>query len=68
MKDCNYIPNGLLQGDSKAMPDRGTSTGLNGDVYGASLDQSATNSLGSIRGATKSDPMADKPGKAAEKL
>ena len=32
------------------LPDRGTSTGLNGDTYGASLNGDATNSLGSLSG------------------
>jgi hypothetical protein len=48
-------PTGELQGDNKAMPDRGTSTGMNGDTYGASLDQGATNNRGAIAGHTKSD-------------
>lgn len=55
MKDCNYKPNGDLQGDSKSMPERGTSTGMNGDTYGADLSQESTNRIGSIGGATKSD-------------
>jgi|GEM_PF-6670308 hypothetical protein len=55
MKECNYKPSGELQGDTKAMPDRGTRTGMNGDTYGASLDQGATNSHGKLGGATKSD-------------
>lgn len=54
MKDCNYKPTGDLQGDTKAMPDRGTTTGLNGDTYGADLSQDATNRQGSV--STKSDP------------
>ena len=55
MKECNYKPSGELQGDTKAMPDRGTRTGMNGDTYGASLDQGATTSHGKLGGATKSD-------------
>lgn len=55
MKDCNYKPNGEVQGDSKAIPDRGTSTGMNGDSYGADLSQDSTNSAGSIKGSTQSD-------------
>lgn len=55
MKDSNYKPSGELQGDTKAMPNRGTSTGMNGDTYGASLEQGATNSQGRIGSATKSD-------------
>lgn len=57
--DSNYTPNGMLQGDDKAMPDRGTKTGFNGDTYGASVDGNATNSMGKITGATKSDPMME---------
>jgi hypothetical protein len=55
MKDCNYIPNGDLQGDTKGMPDRGTSTGMNGDSYDADLGQDSTNRIVGIGGATKSD-------------
>lgn len=55
MKDCNYIPTGELQGDTKAMPDRGTSTGMNGDSYEADLGQDSTNRIVGIGGATKSD-------------
>lgn len=50
-------PNDTVRGDTKAMPDRGTSSGMNGDSYGADLSQGATNSMGSIKGSTKSDPM-----------
>lgn len=49
-----YCPTGELQGDTKPMPDRGTSTGVS-DTYGADLGQDATNSLGSMGGAGKSD-------------
>jgi len=51
-------PTGELMGDTKGMPDRGTSTGMNGDTYGADLSQGALNRQSGIRGATKSD----KPG------
>lgn len=44
MKSEKYIPNGELQGDTKAMPDRGTKTGMNGDTYGSDLSVDATNS------------------------
>lgn len=54
MSETNYIPNGELQGDTKPMPDRGTSTGLNGDTYGADIGSDATNST-SMGGAAKSD-------------
>lgn len=47
-------PTGQLQGDDKAMPDRGTGTGFNGDNYGADTSQSAINRQGGISGATKS--------------
>lgn len=50
-----YKPSGELQGDSKAIPDRGTGTGVT-DSYGADLSADATNRLGSIRGMTGSDP------------
>lgn len=58
MSDINYKPNGELQGDTKAIPDRGTSTGLNGDTYGASIEVTATNACGKIGGASKSDGKA----------
>jgi hypothetical protein len=62
MSESNYKPagTGVVQGDTKAMPDRGTSTGLTGyDTHGEGmgLGQDDTNSLGSISGATGSDPM-----------
>lgn len=57
------VPTGNLQGDSKAMPNQGTGTGVT-DTYGADLSPSATNQRGSIHSAAKSDPwkqdMADK--------
>lgn len=59
MKDCNYIPSGELQGDTKAMPDRGISTGMNGDSYDADLSQDSTNRIVGISGSTKSDPWAE---------
>ena len=37
-------------GEGGNLPDRGTSTGLNGDTYGASLGVDATNSLGRLTG------------------
>lgn len=54
-----YKPNGELQGDTKPMPDRGTSTGMNGDSYGADLSQDSTNRQGSIGRATQSDAAFD---------
>lgn len=58
MSDTNNRPphdNFTVRGDTKAMPDKGTSTGMNGDSYGAALGQDATNRMGAING--KSDPM-----------
>jgi hypothetical protein len=53
---------GVVQGDDKAMPDRGTSTGFNGDTYGADTSQSAINRQGGISGACKSDAPDTEPG------
>jgi hypothetical protein len=56
-KDTNcdmYCPNGELQGDTKPMPDRGTSTGVT-DTYGADIGQDATNTMDRMGGSTKSD-------------
>lgn len=50
-----YRPTGDLQGDTRALPDRGTGTGMNGDTYGADLSQDALNRKTGIRGATRSD-------------
>jgi hypothetical protein len=55
-------PTGELQGDDKAMPDRGTGTGINGDTHGADTSQSAINSMGSIKSATKSHAPDERPG------
>lgn len=54
-----YVPSGQLQGDTSAMPDRGTGTGLNGDSYGADLSSEALNRLGSIGSAAQSDAPFD---------
>lgn len=53
MSETNNRPNrdGSLRGDSKAVPDRGTTTGMNGDSYGASLGRDATNKKGSAHSA-----------------
>lgn len=61
MKDSNYIPDGsgIVMGDTKAMPNRGTSTGMNGDSYDADLSQDSTNRIVGISGSTKSDPWAE---------
>jgi hypothetical protein len=60
MSDTNYKPDGtgVVMGDKKGMPDRGTSTGWHGadpQLDGASVDTDATNSTGKITGSTKSD-------------
>lgn len=54
MKDT-YTPSGELQGDTRPMPDRGTTTGLTGDTYGADLSLEALNGMGSIASACRSD-------------
>jgi len=47
---------GVVQGDSGAMPERGTKTGFNGVSYGADVSQDAINRQGGIKSATRSDP------------
>lgn len=54
MKECNYRPNGQVQGDTKDLPDRGVSTGVT-DTYGGDLKQ-GFNNHGGIGSDTKSDP------------
>lgn len=56
MKSTNYKPSGELQGDTRAMPDKGCNTGVT-DTYGANLNRDATNRRGSLGNAAKSDPM-----------
>jgi hypothetical protein len=61
MSDSNYKPDGtgVVMGDRKPVPDRGTGTGMTGVTTvtdGRSLDVDATNSLGGL-GGTDSDPM-----------
>jgi hypothetical protein len=60
MSESNYKPDGtgVVMGDTKAMPDRGTRTGMPDNVQndGKSFDPEATNSMGAIKG-TGSDPM-----------
>lgn len=53
----NPLPDGgdQVRGDTKAMPDRGCTTGLNGDTYGADIGCEATNRIRGISGATQSD-------------
>lgn len=53
---------GVVQGDSRPMPDRGTGTGFNGDTYGADVSPEATNRQGRITGATQSHAAGDRPG------
>jgi hypothetical protein len=59
MSESNYKPSGELQGDTKAMPDRGTRTGMTGyntHSEGKNLDTDAINRIGGISGSTKSNP------------
>jgi hypothetical protein len=61
MSDANYKPDGtgVVMGDRKPMPDRGTGTGMTGIqtvTDGRSLELDAVNRLGSLTG-TDSDPM-----------
>jgi hypothetical protein len=48
------VPRETLQGDTKPMPDRGTSTGLT-DTYGAQTNLNATNRIGGMGNGAKSD-------------
>lgn len=48
------MENDVVRGDSKPMPDRGTSTGVE-DLYGADLGVDAMNKRGRLSG-TDSDP------------
>lgn len=56
--DETYVPNGMLQGDTKPMPMRGTGAGVS-DTYGADTSGDAKNSMGSMRSMTGSDPAMD---------
>jgi len=56
--DVSYH-DGIVKGDAKGMPDKGTQTGMNGDSYGADLGPDATNRKGGITGATHSDAPFD---------
>lgn len=62
MSETNYKPTGALQGDDRAIPHRGSMTGMNGDTYGADLAGGSTNRQGSLTGATKSDAIDMEPG------
>ena len=55
----NLRSNAELHGDDKPMPDKGTSTGMNGNTYGADLSVDATNSAGQISSATMSQAALD---------
>lgn len=55
MSDTNYRPSGELQGDTAAIPSRGTGTGTQGyNSEGKSITQDATNSMGTFD--ANSDP------------
>ena len=60
MKPMNYRPQGVMSGENVGpLTDKGTSTGFTGmdpHTMGMSLDDTATNSMGRITSATKSDP------------
>lgn len=63
MSEQNYKPSGELQGDTKAMPNRGTSSGMVPNCnYGASMDINATNSMGSAYEACDPAEMCCPPG------
>ena len=58
MKRHFPLPTGELQGDTRAMPDRGTGTGMSGHnpmLDGHSTDADATNAMGGMGGAARSD-------------
>ena len=59
MERMNPLPDGgdMVRGDTKPMPDQGTTTGLNGDTYGADIGCDAINRIGFISAYTKSDPI-----------
>lgn len=60
-----YKPSGDLQGDTRPMPDRGTTTGTISNPFGSDADgighdtgADALNSMGSIASACRSDGKA----------
>lgn len=64
MSESNFIPDGkgIVQGDTRSMPDRGTGTGMTGiGVFddGMSIDPDAINRIVGISGACKSDSMME---------
>lgn len=54
--DADYN-DGQVRGDTRAMPNRGSDTGVD-DTYGASIAPDATNRHGGMGSATDSDPAA----------
>lgn len=54
LKALNAVGKG---GADLSLPDRGTSTGMNGDSYGADLSVDATNRMGGMKSATQSDTV-----------
>lgn len=54
---------GQVKGDNKGVPDRGTSTGMNGDSYDADLNIDATNRTGKISGTKSDSPFDNFPSK-----
>jgi len=53
-KSGMYKPSGVIQGDTKPLPDRGVTTGVT-DTYGADLSGDAINRQGGMGNAAKSD-------------
>lgn len=53
-KAANAVGKG---GTGQSLPNRGTSTGLNGDTYGADISGDATNSMGGMKSGTKSNSV-----------
>lgn len=52
-----HIPSGMVQGDPKPMPDKGTGTGVT-DTYGADISGDSCNCISENLGkATRSDGM-----------
>lgn len=58
MSDTNNRPTNEIRGDDRAIPDRGSKSGVT-DTYGADLSPDAKNGIGGISGSTKSDPALD---------
>ena len=65
MSDQNYKPSGELQGDTKPMPNRGTSMGfthVGNDTYGFDVSVNAINRMGSAHEAGDPPEMCYPPG------